>query len=235
MVSSVETTLYLLRHGKVNGLPALNGHTDIDVTDEINAKIISELNQLQANLGSNRITHIVSSPLQRCAKVAEKFAQINNLTLEKKDDFKEMDFGELDGISFDAIRDSECGEQNWKKLEEFWQNPSQSPLPKAELLINFYQRIELALNNLLLSHQGENILLVCHGGVIRMILSCILKLDHANKALFSQLTIKNSSITLIKSIRIVSSHADEEISVHNNVITVSTPLKCISQNPDEFV
>jgi len=235
MHSSIQTTLYLLRHGKVNGLPALYGHTDIDVTDEINSKIVSELNQLQKNLDSNNITQIVSSPLQRCFKVAEQFAQMNSVPIEKADNFKEMYFGELDGISFDEIRDSEHSEKNWHKLENFWKEPEQHPLPEAELLLHFYQRVAQAWEQLLEKHQGKNILLVCHGGVIRMILSYILNLDHTNKALFSQLTIKNSSITLIKSISIRSDkHSDKQVNVHNNVITISTPLTCISQTPKAF-
>lgn len=235
MSTSIQTTLYLLRHGKVDGLPALYGHTDINVTDEINNKIVSELNQLQVNLGNNNITQIVSSPLQRCYKVAEKFAQLNALPIEKNNDFKEMNFGQLDGISFDEIKGYENAEQIWRTLENFWQNPSQSALPEGELLMSFYQRVELALNNLLKNHQGKNILLVCHGGVIRMILSHLLNLDHTNKALFSQLTIKNASITLIKSIATYVPNDDKKIATtHNQVVTVSTPLTCISQHPKEF-
>lgn len=57
----ITTNIYLLRHGKVNGPPALYGQTDIDVTHNVNKKILAELNTFQKN-STNKITHVVSSP-----------------------------------------------------------------------------------------------------------------------------------------------------------------------------
>lgn len=226
------TTIYLLRHGKVNGPAALYGQTDIGVTDEENTKIFTELNQLQQNI-INKISHVVTSPLQRCQNIAQQFAKNNQLPISVNKYFQEMNFGQLDGISFDDIRDSENSKKTWQQLEDFWRDPDAFPLPKAELLSSFYQRVEHSWCELLTSHAGKNILLVCHGGVIRMILAHLLNIDYHNKALFSQLTIKNSSITLVKSLTDLSSNT-HPATQHSNVITISTPLKAISQSPEEF-
>lgn len=226
------TTIYLLRHGKVNGPAALYGQTDIGVTDEVNMKILTELNQLQQNL-INKISQVITSPLQRCCNLAHQFAKDNHLPLEVVDNFQEMNFGQLDGISFDDIRDSENSEKTWQQLEDFWHDPDLSPLPQAELLSSFYNRVERSWCELLTSHTGKNILLVCHGGVIRMLLALLLDIDYRNKTLFSQLTIKNSSITLVKNLTNISSSAFPALQ-HSNVITISTPLKAVSQTPEEF-
>ncbi|XPF96253.1 histidine phosphatase family protein [Colwellia sp. RE-S-Sl-9] len=226
------TTIYLLRHGKVSGPAALYGQTDIGVTDEVNTKILTELNQLQQNL-INKISHVVTSPLQRCQNVAQQFAKNNKLPINVNTCFQEMNFGQLDGISFDDIRDSENSKKTWLQLEDFWREPDAFPLPKAELLSSFYQRVEHSWCELLTSHAGKSILLVCHGGVIRMILALLLNIEYHNKALFSQLTIKNSSITLVKNLTDISS-STPAATQHSNVITISTPLKAISQNPEEF-
>lgn len=234
MAMMITTNIYLLRHGKVNGPSALYGQTDIDVTHNINSKILAELNTFQKN-STNRITHVISSPLQRCQRVAQEFSVHNDLHFNVEDNVKEMYFGELDGISFDEIRDSKHSEKRWNQLEQFWHNPSEYPLPKAESLLAFYQRVSITWEKLLKQYQGGNVLLVCHGGVIRMILSLLLKIDQSNQALFSQLTIKNSSITFIKNIAEQHSESiNNSHTTHSNVMCISTPLKCIAQSPEEF-
>jgi alpha-ribazole phosphatase len=226
MNNTAQTTVYLLRHGKVNGLPALYGQTDIEVTNEVNNTILVELNELQNNL-TNNITQVITSPLQRCKKVAEQFSKTNNIPIEALSAFQEINFGQLDGISFDVIRNSTTNKQTWEQLEDFWREPNIFPLPEAELLTHFYLRVKQAWELLLQKYEGKKILLVCHGGVIRMILSYILNLDHGNKSLFSQLTIENSSVTIIKNIITPSSK-------YSNVVTISAPLKCVAIHPEEF-
>lgn len=229
----ITTNVFLLRHGKVSGLPALYGHTDISISDETNNTIFAELNIFQKN-STNKITHVISSPLQRCQQVAQQFSMHNNLPISIEAGFKEMYFGELDGRSFDNIRDSKNSKETWHQLEQFWHNPSENPLPKAEHLSDFYLRVSAAWQQLLAQHSGHNILLVCHGGVIRMILSLLLNIEHSNQALFSQLTIKNSSITLIKNLREQHTNKATKTLNYSNVVCIGTPLKCVAQTPEEF-
>lgn len=220
------TTIYLLRHGKVDGAPALYGQTDIEVTDAINQIILNDLNAFQQNTDA-KISQVISSPLKRCYKVAKQFSTINELPFTTVSAFQEIHFGQFDGVSFDSISDKKNSDEAWQQLENFWQNPDAHPLPDAELLAGFYQRVKTAWHNMLDTYPTENILLVSHGGVIRMILSYLLDIDHGNSALFSQLTIKNNSITLIRKIQV-------ESNIHNNVEAISIPLKCLSQYPAEF-
>lgn len=220
------TKIYVLRHGKVNGPAALYGKTDIDITDEVSDKILHELKTFQSH-SANGINQIISSPLQRCYKVALQFSKDQKLPIESNEAFKEISFGQYDGVSFDSIQNLQNYKKVWQQLEDFWNKPNSHTLPDAELLKCFYQRIQQAWDNMLQVHKGKNILLVCHAGVIRMILSYLLNLDFGNKALFSQLNVKYSSVTIIKC---QQSKAIE----HHNVITIATPLKCLSLNPEEF-
>lgn len=216
--------ILLLRHGKVDGLPALYGKTDIGVSSEVDDEILTYLHHYQRN-AEQRITQVISSPLKRCRHVAEKFAVQNALSFNTNNDFQEMDFGLVDGITFDNIKTSEYSEQTWKQLVRFWDKPKEHVLPEAEPLNAFYQRVEQAWLMLLKEHKNETILLVCHGGVIRMILSYLLQLDFGNQALFSQLNIPNGGVTLVKH--------DHTIN-HSKVLSISTPLKCISELPEAF-
>jgi len=244
----ITTNIYLLRHGKVDGLPALYGHTDIAVTDSINNNMLQQLNTWQQNT-QQKITHVVSSPLQRCNTLATTFATENKLTLTTEQAFSEMYFGVLDGVSFDEINESHQYKNTWQKLELFWQNPEAYPLPEAETLHAFYLRVKNAWQQLLHQHQGNNVLLVCHGGVIRMILSLLLNINYTNQALFSQLNIKNSSVTCIKNMQNGGNEKNnnnklntqpnslnktQKIQHHNSVTCIATPLKCIAHYPEEF-
>jgi alpha-ribazole phosphatase len=216
------TKLVLLRHGKVDGSPALYGKTDIGVSAQINDDILAQLNEYQKNAPSP-FTKVISSPLKRCAYVAEKFAFQNGLPFEREVKFQEMDFGLVDGITFDDIRTSEYSEQTWKQLERFWNNPKKHVLPEAEPLADFYQRVESAWQALLETNHNETILLVCHGGVIRMILSYLLDMDWGNKALYDKLSISNASATLVKHASTIK---------HSQVMTISAPLQCIAASSD---
>ncbi len=216
--------ILILRHGKVNGLPALYGKTDIDVPEEINQDILAHLNAYQ-EYAEQKITRVISSPLKRCRDVAAQFSSQNALLFNVDKNMQEMDFGLVDGITFNDIKSSEYSEQTWKQLERFWNNPKEHVLPEAEPLKQFYERVTQAWTMLLAENTNENLLLVCHGGVIRMILSHLLNLDFGNQALFSQLNIPNSGVTLVK---------HEHTINHSKVICVSSPLKSIALSPESF-
>lgn len=187
--------IYLLRHGKVSGEAALYGHTDVEVSNEKNQNILVAL--AKQNLLFNKV---VSSPLKRCQKLAELIAKEQSCEIAFNNRFKEMHFGQYDGIPFDDLYQDKT---IWPLFEKFWENPVQHPLPKAELLTGFSYRVIEAWNALItdISHeasQNDNILVVCHGGVIRMILAHLLNIDFRNPHWYTQLSIANGSLTSIE-------------------------------------
>lgn len=181
------TNLYLLRHGEVEGEPALYGHTDIKVSSTTNTKILEDLLAVQ-----DQFSRIVSSPLSRCLELAELFASQTELPLHVDPALQEKSFGDVDGLAFETIK------KQWPALEKFWQDPANHPLPNSETLTQFQQRIRSTFPLMLDKYQGESVLVICHGGVIRMILSIVLELDWRNPNLFSKMKIDNASITAFK-------------------------------------
>ena len=181
------TNLYLLRHGKVEGDPALYGHTDIKVSTSTNAEILADLLAVKHHFSS-----IVSSPLSRCLELSKLFSSQSGLPLHVDPALQEKSFGDVDGLAFEAIK------KQWPVLEKFWQDPANNPLPNSESLNQFRQRISSILPLMLDKYQDESVLVVCHGGVIRMLLSIVLELDWKNPSLFSRMKIDNASITAIK-------------------------------------
>jgi alpha-ribazole phosphatase len=196
----------LIRHGKVDGPTALYGHTDIPSS-------VDGIRELQNNIGhihsKNPISHIVSSPLIRCAVPAREFSHTNHLPLHIADGLKEMHFGHWDGIPFEQFSD-----EYWQSLNRFWDTPASAHAPDGESLKEFAERVIHSWKNLE-EKSAQHQLVICHGGVIRIIIAHLLNLDWTNASLFRQLHIDYAS------------HTQIEIAIHQNALPI---VKYIGQN-----
>jgi alpha-ribazole phosphatase len=186
--------IYLLRHGKVSGEAALYGHTDVDVAPDVNALIVKQLVAMNLEVNS-----VITSPLKRCFNLAELLSHESKSSITSLEPLKEINFGLYDGVPFDELHQDK---NIWQSLERFWQNPVQHPLPKAELLTGFSFRVinawQMIIDKVMLEPLNQNIIVVCHGGVIRMILAHLLNIDFRNPLWYTNLSIANGSLTSIE-------------------------------------
>jgi len=161
-----STNIFILRHGEVQGGAIFRGSQDDPLTE-------NGLRQLQKRLEHSDHTFdiVISSPLIRCADFAKEYARINRLPIEIVADIKEMDFGDWEGKSFEAINQTAA-----EKLEKFFSNPIENPAPNGEDLRAFRTRVVSALEKVLIDHSGKNILIVTHGGVQKVIFTHALKM-----------------------------------------------------------
>jgi alpha-ribazole phosphatase len=227
------SNIYLLRHGKVNGPAALYGNTDIDVSPATNNDMLNQLIENQ-----HLFSQILTSPLIRCAGIAHNFATRVNKPIDVITNLQEMNFGDFDGLAFDDIAytalipptnaashsaiNADDENQSWTHLTRFWQNPALYSLPNAEKLEDFYLRVKSAWQLLLTKHHNENILLVTHGGVIRMILAQVLGLDWKNEKLYNQLQIANATISQLS--HTICDNPEDAVKVH----TIGLPLSYLT-------
>ncbi len=97
---------------------------------------------------------------------------------------------------------------SWSELDAFFHSPAEVVLPEAESLTDFHYRITQAWKNLITQQVDINakqkdsktprrILVIAHGGVIRMILAHVLQLDWKNAAWYQQLHIGYGSLSRI--------------------------------------
>nr|WP_238928498.1 histidine phosphatase family protein [Vibrio sp. S17_S38] len=179
----------MIRHAKVIGDPALYGYTDAKVNDEDNQNIALRLSGLNFTPD-----FIVTSSLCRCHSLATEIARYHSISVQVNAQFKEMNFGDFDGVPFDELN------QEWSQLEHFWAEPGEYPLPNSELLSTFYDRITQGWQQLLDAQTGDG-LLICHGGVIRMILAGILGVNFKQPQWHSSLQISNGSTTQVDILR----------------------------------
>ncbi len=83
---------------------------------------------------------------------------------------REIHFGDWEGRS-----PAELAEIDTELLARFWRNPVKFPPPNAECLVDFEKRVLSAWQDISVRYTNQNILLITHGGVIRMILCHILQ------------------------------------------------------------
>lgn len=177
--------IYLLRHGQTLGRAALNGKTNVLVDETIQQSISDAL---QSRL---KVDAVVTSPLRRCSDLAELYANQRSLPCISVSELQEMDFGEVDGIAFDDLK------TQWSMLESFWQDPANYQLSGAESLHSFQKRVISGWSHVVKSDH-DNLLVVTHGGVIRVLLANLLNVDWRNPSWYSNLAIANASISHIQ-------------------------------------
>ncbi|MGS0689392.1 histidine phosphatase family protein [Shewanella sp. 30m-9] len=166
------TKVILLRHGECDGGNILRGQVDVALTElgqlqmkkAFSALCLTDLS-VDFTVGFT-VNSVISSPLQRCANIAEQLAREHDLDFSIEAGFKELNFGDWDGQTFDALYQT-CG----SALDHYWKNPWLLSPPHGESMQDFEARIDKAWQAMLELHQGKTVLVVTHGGVIRHLMS----------------------------------------------------------------
>ncbi len=161
---NMHTIIDLLRHGETVSGPCFRGSIDDALTEKGWSQMHTAIEQEVTN-HSPTWDRIISSPLQRCADFAHKLSQQHSLPISLDARFKELHFGRWEGRTA-----AELMATDEHALTQFWHDPVQNTPPGAEPLLAFQQRVLAAWTDLLRDYQGERILLISHGGVIRILL-----------------------------------------------------------------
>ncbi len=112
---------------------------------------------------------IISSPLLRCRAFSEDLSERSGIPLEMDDRLKEIGFGEWQGKTREEISRFDPG-----VVQRFYRDPTTTRPDGAEGLAEFRKRVTDALRDILERHAGQHLLIVCHAGIIRMVLAQIL-------------------------------------------------------------
>ncbi len=164
MVNSTSTTwVDLIRHGEPEGGPMFRGSQD-DPLSELGWQ------QMRATVGTeDRWDAVVTSPMLRCVNFAQTYADQHHLPLYTDNRLRELNFGQWEGKTAATIMANER-----EALSRFWSDPEQFPPPGGEPIPDFYRRVQQAWQHWTTELDGQRLLIVCHGGVVRMILAEIL-------------------------------------------------------------
>lgn len=192
--SKKQITVDFLRHGEPIGGDVLRGRVDHPLTDLgwLQMQKATALNAArELSPSTPNWTHLISSPLQRCRAFAEHLAQMTALQLQVREQWQEIDYGDWDGMLLSDWRE-EAGPQ----FKEFRKDVSKLHPPNGEAFLSFKERVLSAMNDLSDLPDDSHVLIVTHGGVLRVVLPTVLGMPlnrsyplHIPFASFSRITL----------------------------------------------
>ena len=170
--SKKQITIDFLRHGEPVGGDVLRGRVDHPLSE----LGWSQMQKAAALCPDRKVTpstpswtHLISSPLQRCRVFAEHLAGVTALELQVAQQWQEIDYGDWDGMLLSDWR-KEAGPQ----FKEFRNDVSKLHPPNGEAFLSFRDRVLTAWNGLADLADGSHVLVVTHGGVLRVVLPTVL-------------------------------------------------------------
>lgn len=107
---------------------------------------------------------VVSSSLSRCAAFATELSARRGLPLRIDARLAEYHFGDWQGVPIETIADTDGD-----ALGRFWKDPVACPPPGAEPFAAFRERLSQALDDIASEAEGARVLVVTHGGAIRLL------------------------------------------------------------------
>lgn len=170
------TKLYLIRHGETEGAETKHykGHIDVPLSE----KGIMQVRELSSYLAQNSgkdIKAVYTSDLDRAVKSVEIIAEPFGLEPVIVKGLKERHFGVWEGMSFDEIADKYPGE-----FKAWADNPLEFSPMEGESTVEVRDRAMKTFDRLIGKHTGEDIAIVAHGGINRVIICELLGIPLEN-------------------------------------------------------
>lgn len=125
------------------------------------------------------ISRCLCSPMLRARETASLALADHPCQVELLDSLREVDFGRWEGLSFPEI-----AAQDPDLVTEWQRDPLGFQFPNGEHALSFWQRVQKALTTIT-ALPDDSILLICHGGVIRVMLCSLLGIPFETYLLFA--------------------------------------------------
>ena len=157
------TRIHLVRHGQVEGFdtPRYNGQADVALTE----LGIRQYQQLKERLADVHVSACYTSDLTRCVSGAEIICKQYDIEPVCCSSLREVNIGIWEGFTWDQITGRWPDE--WQARMDDLVNYR---IPEGENLLDVQARVMPLINDILERHRGEEVLVVGHGGVNRIIL-----------------------------------------------------------------
>jgi len=166
-----KNRLYLARHGQVRGFERfpIYGRTDVAITDV--GRI--QMEALAERLRFVRIDAIYASDLQRAFLGARIVGRRHDVPILHLPELREMDFGAWEGLTLAEVQERYPDELKKREKDLMGYCPPEG----GESLETFSRRVLSCLHGIYAEREGEDILVVAHGMVNRVILCEALGLE----------------------------------------------------------
>ena len=148
--------IVLVRHGAtdLNLQHRCQGSSD----RELSAVGVRQAEEIAALLRGENLTAIYASDLQRARRTAEVIGQPHNLPVRIETSIRELDHGQLEGLTFNEIK------RNFGEFLTRWRSePAELQVPGGERLIDVTERAWTGLQQIAERHAlDDNIVVVSH-------------------------------------------------------------------------
>jgi probable phosphoglycerate mutase len=182
----LPTRLVLVRHavtahtgGKLSGrMPG------IDLTDEGRA----QAERTAERLASAPISTVYASPIERTMQTAQAIAARHNLAVTPLDGVIEAEYGDwTDQTLHDLAKTDE-----WKVVQR---SPSRARFPNGESLYEMQARMVIALDQVVVRHRHETVVVVSHADPIK---AAVAHYTGMHLDLFQRIAISPASVTVFE-------------------------------------
>jgi alpha-ribazole phosphatase len=141
-------------------------------------------------LAAEPIAAVAASPRARAVETAGAIAEPHGLDVVVDSDLRELDFGELEGRSYDEIA------ATLPDLYAAWMTtPTEVRFPGGESYADLRARSLAAVERLCSSHEGRTVVAVTHGGVVRAVVSKVLGVP--SERIF-RIAVNPASVTVVE-------------------------------------
>jgi len=173
VAAKTVTRLVLVRHGQtaLNREQRVQGLSDNGV-DETG---LAQAEAIGAALRSQRLAGVYSSPLLRARQTAEAIARAQGLSVQVVEQLREMNVGELDGLSF-----TDMGAKYPELMKRWKEDAGAVRLPGGETLAEVQKRTWKAIEDIVSENQGKTAAIVSHAFAIQVIVCKALELPLSN-------------------------------------------------------
>ena len=160
-----------------------------------------------AMAGVSRVDAVVASPLLRAQATAKAVADRLGLDVHTDDDWAEMAFGAWEGLTY-----PELARRDPERLAAWYGDPAVAP-PGGESFDALGVRVARGLARLRQAHAGRTVLVVTHGGPVRVVVRNALD---AGPATLWRLRVTPGSLTAVRywpdgGVEVVTVNADTQL------------------------
>ena len=163
------TRLVLVRHGEpeAESRGRCYGRLDIGLSDHGRAQAA----RAARFLADVDLPAVYASPRRRALETARPIAAARGVPLRVRDELREIDFGRLEGMTFDEVRAREPA------LYDAWMTrPTTVTFPGGEGFADVQRRALALARELVAAHAETTVAVVAHGGVMRALIADALRI-----------------------------------------------------------
>ena len=165
-----ETEIILIRHGETewNSQQRMQGHSNSDLS-EVGRGQIQALGELMKNVSFD---HIYSSDSLRARQTAEAITQYSGHTLQFDQRLREKNLGVFEGLT-----STEAKERHPEIYRLFKTAGANYVIDEGESTQQLLERALEFIEEIRLRHPQERVVMVTHGGVVRVLMKHALGLS----------------------------------------------------------